>query len=278
MNRKIGLLIGAMALLLLIPACSKSEKKTASTEPSSKTPAATTSATSEAGKPGSTITGKVLETMDASGYTYLHLDEGVKKAWVAIPKANVKVGDTVSVVFSMVMKNFKSKTLGRTFDELVFSSGFAPGSQQAATAGKTADKGSFSDAVKEAGSKDAASMTGGSGAAVVPVAKEVKVEKASGPNAYTVAELFEKKKELNGKEVTLRGKVVKVSMNIMGKNWVHLQDGTSDPKSKSHDFVVTTTATPAKDQVVTVTGKLEADKDFGAGYVYAAIIEDATVK
>ncbi len=89
----------------------------------------------------------------------------------------------------------------------------------------------------------------------MPAADEVKVEKAKGANAYTVSELFAKKAELNGKQVTLRGKVVKVSKNIMGKNWVHLQDGTGDPKDNSHDFVVTTSSIPEKDQIVTVSGK-----------------------
>ncbi|MEJ2690334.1 MAG: DNA-binding protein [Deltaproteobacteria bacterium] len=244
MNRKFGLLISAIALLMLVSACSKDNKQTSSTEPSTKAPAATATApaSSEEGAPGSIISGKVLETLDASGYTYLHLDQGTKKTWVAVPKANVNVGDEVSVVFSMVMKNFQSKTLGRTFDEVIFSSGFAPSSQPTATTGKTAESGSFSDAVKSSNSADVAAMTGGSGAAVAPLANEVKVEKATGKNAYTVGELFAKKAELNGKPVTLRGKVVKVSKNIMGKNWVHIQDGTGDPKEKSHDFVVSARA------------------------------------
>lgn len=283
MNRKIGLLISAMALLLLTAACSKNNKKTASTEPSTKAPAVTTTTSSAAGTPGSIITGKVLETKDAGGYTYLHLDEGTQKVWAAVPKVNVKVGDKVSIVFSMLMKNFKSKTLGRTFDELIFSSGLAPsGSKQPITMNNTssnsANSSSFAAAVKAAGGKDVASATGGSEAAVVPAAANLKVKKASGANGYTIAQLFAKKAELNGKEVRLRGKVVKVSKNIMGKNWIHLQDGTSDPKTKAHDFVVTTTASPEKNQIVTVSGKLEANKDFGAGYVYDAIIENATVK
>lgn len=278
MNRKIGYFIGGIALSLLLAACGNNNQQSSSTAtPPAASETAATPASVAPDSPGSIITGKVLETLDASGYTYLHLDQGDKQVWVAVPQANVGVGDEVNVVFSMVMKNFESKTLGRTFDEVIFSSGFAKGSQSTATAGNAADSSSFSGAVKSAGGDAAAVASGGSGAAIVPFS-ELKVEKASGDNAYTVGELFEKKAELNGKPVTIRGKVVKVSKNIMGKNWIHIQDGTGDPKENSHDFVVTATSVPEKDQIITASGVLEADKDFGAGYVYAAIIEDATIE
>ena len=118
--------------------------------------------------------------------------------------------------------------------------------------------------------------SGGSTGAVVPFS-EVKVEKAQGENSYTVAEIFSKTQELDGKIVRLRAKVMKVNPNIMGHNWLHLQDGTGDPLTNSHDLVVTTAESPALDQVVTVEGKLTANKDFGAGYSYTAIIENAKI-
>jgi hypothetical protein len=90
-----------------------------------------------------------------------------------------------------------------------------------------------------------------------------------------VEEIFKKAKELNGKTVQVQGKVMKVNMNIMGRNWIHLQDGSGDPLTNTHDLVVTTAATPTEGAVVTAEGKMVADKDFGAGYAYAAIIEDA---
>jgi phosphopantetheine adenylyltransferase len=63
----------------------------------------------------------------------------------------------------------------------------------------------------------------------------------------------------------------------MGKNWIHLQDGSGDPMKNTHDLVVTTSETAAKDAVVVVEGVLSKDKDFGAGYRYQAIIEDAKI-
>ena len=119
--------------------------------------------------------------------------------------------------------------------------------------------------------------SGGSSSAIVPAA-EVKVEKATGENGQTIEECFARAKDLDKKTVQVRGKVMKVSTMIMGKNWLHLQDGTGNPMSNTHDLVVTTQATPEKGSVVVVEGVLAANKDFGAGYKYDVIIEDAEVK
>ncbi len=107
---------------------------------------------------------------------------------------------------------------------------------------------------------------------------KVKVEKAKGSEARTVAELYRDKASLGGKKVSVRGKVVKVSMQIMGKNWVHLQDGTGSPEKGTNDLVVTTDQTPNVGDVVTATGMVAADKDFGYGYRYEVIMEQAEIK
>ena len=107
---------------------------------------------------------------------------------------------------------------------------------------------------------------------------EVKVDKAVGDNAYTVQEIFAKSKELAGKIVRVRGKVVKYNPAIMGRNWIHIQDGSGDPLKNTHDLVATSTEKATVGDVVTVEGKLTANKDFGAGYTYDAIIEEAKIK
>jgi hypothetical protein len=148
--------------------------------------------------------------------------------------------------------------------------------QNAVTAQKAP---SFKDAVKaESGPPPAPpqQLSGGSAAARAPFA-EVKVEKATGENAYSVAEIFAKSKALNGKMVRVRGKVVRYHSAIMGRNWIHLQDGTGNPMQNTHDLVATSTETATVGEVITVEGKLAADKDFGAGYSYAAIVEGAKV-
>ena len=233
------------------------------------------------------ITGKVLETMNASGYTYVNVETEGGPVWAAMPESKVEVGQEIALAGGMEMKNFESKTLGRTFDSVVFSSGSInphtgenplPTELPSATAGTGGD--SFAEAMQGEASQEAvqpAASSGGSQAAIT-AAEDVKVEKAEGDNAYTIGELFAKKSDLDKQKIIVRGKIVKVSSMIMGKNWIHLQDGTGDAADKTHDLVVTTAAQPEKGAVVVVEGTLSADRDFGSGYRYDVIIEDAEVK
>ncbi len=115
-------------------------------------------------------------------------------------------------------------------------------------------------------------------AASVPAGKGIKVEKAAGPDAYTVEEIFSKRKALDKKTIVVRGKVVKVSAGIMGSNWIHLQDGSGDSQKSTHDLVVTSQDLPSVGDVVTLKGALAADKDFGAGYRYDVIVEQASIQ
>jgi hypothetical protein len=121
--------------------------------------------------------------------------------------------------------------------------------------------------------------SGGSEGAKAPATSEpIKVEKAKGADAYTVSEAYEKAGNLDKKAVVVRGKVVKVSKGIMGKNWVHLRDGSGDPGKGTNNLVVTTQDDPNIGDVVTAKGTLYKDKDFGSGYKYQVIVEEATVK
>ena len=121
--------------------------------------------------------------------------------------------------------------------------------------------------------------SGGGDRANAPATSEpVKVEKAKGSDAYTVSETYEKAGKLDKKTVVVRGKVAKVSMGIMGKNWVHLRDGSGDSGKGTNNLVVTTQDAPKVGDVVTAKGTLSKDKDFGAGYKYKVIVEEATVK
>lgn len=244
------------------------------------------------------LSGKVLETMDSGGYTYMKVDIGDSQPWVAIPQSRIKVGQEVTYQPGMVMNNFASKTLNRTFDSIVFSSGLVGaghgGSAMGAAMGgmqnphgKKDIKGSddsFANAVQaEGGATPAASQqpvaaSGGSLGAIAPFS-EIKVDKAAGDNAYNVGEIFTETEKLNGKKVRIKGKVVKFSPMIMGRNWVHLQDGTGDPMSNTHDLVVTTPEQVKVDDIITIEGILAFNKDFGAGYKYVAIVEEAkTIK
>ena len=106
-----------------------------------------------------------------------------------------------------------------------------------------------------------------------------KSEKSSAEKVYKVSELYKGKATLDKQKVTVRGKVVKVSVGIMDRNWIHLQDGSGTPGNQDNDLTVTTAqGLPAVGKVVTVTGTLAKDKDFGSGYFYPVIVEDATIK
>ena len=259
-----GYIPAALALTLLFTGPALAEKP--------KSPPITMEAAADfAGNP---IKGKVLEVQTAGGYTYLLIQHELGEIWAALPESKVEAGQEVTISPGMPMKSFESKALGKTFDVIIFSSGLAGagGMHQTAAAGENphaSEEAPVADAELE-------KLSGGSARAIVP-ADKVKVEKAEGENAQTVEECFANAEKLDKKTVRIRGKVMKFSSMIMGKNWIHLQDGTGDPEKKTHDLVVTTSGKAEKGAVVTLEGILHKDKDFGAGYRYAAIIEEAKV-
>jgi hypothetical protein len=75
--------------------------------------------------------------------------------------------------------------------------------------------------------------------------------------------------------VAVRGTVVKFLPQILGKNWVHLRDGSGSATGKDEDLTVTTQDTAAVGEVVTATGTVFTDRDFGSGYTYPVILEEA---
>jgi hypothetical protein len=104
-----------------------------------------------------------------------------------------------------------------------------------------------------------------------------KVDAATGESAHAIAAVHAKKAELTGKVVKVRGKVVKFNAAIMNRNWLHIQDGTGSVDSGDHDLTVTTEAAAKVGDVVTIQGTLATAKDFGAGYLYDVIVENAKI-
>ncbi len=212
-----------------------------------------------AGKPsaaapmaGPSISGKVVETMNSGGYTYIKIEKDGKNTWVAIPSAKVTVGQDISVAQGMAMTNFTSKSLNKTFESIIFSGGLAGGQGSSMPAAP----------IKKS---------------VIEAPANIKVDKASGANAYSVAELHGKSADLDKKSITVKGQVVKVSPGIMGKNWIHIQDGSGDSSSSSNKIIVTTQDMATVGDVVTAKGTLYKDKDFGSGYKYAVIVEEGSI-
>jgi hypothetical protein len=237
-----------------------------------------------------TVSGKVTETMNTAGYTYVLVDTGSKKVWAAAVQFAVKVGDSVSFVASDPMVNYHSKSLNRDFDQVFFAGGITVGGN--ATSSPVQPK--LPPGHPSLPETKAATLPPGhppllaSIAATLPpghpaipgeaVAKKVEVtgvKKATG--GKTVQEIVANQSKLAGKTVTVRGKVVKYNAMILGKNWLHIQDGSGNADKHDNDLTVTT-STPAKlGDTVLVTGSVSLNKDFGANYKYAVILDDAKV-
>jgi hypothetical protein len=213
-----------------------------------------------------TASGTVTETMNTGGYTYVQVDTGSAKVWAAAPECVVKVGDQVAIPRGMSMHNFHSDTLDRDF-ELVY---FVNSIQDLAGKPLTSAQG------LPAGHPP---TPGHSSLSQKPNPDEIDVgglEKAEG--GRTVADIYANKTDLSGQEVVLRGKVVKYNHHIMGKNWLHVRDGSGDADAGTHDLTVTTDVAAKVGDTVLVTGNVQLDKDFGYGYQYDVIIEDARVE
>jgi hypothetical protein len=237
----------ALAGLFGISACE------ATAEPPSTAPRATPPGSVDAGTGGT-----VVETMNAGGYTYVRVDTGDEQIWAAAPEFRVAVGDHVVVPTELPMRDHYSKTLDRTFDLVYYAGAIrVMGSEQG---------------VQEPGKIVNPHATGiRSAPAVEPDVSGI--ERPEG--GRTIEELFAEKDELAGTEVLVRGKVVKFSSGIMGKNWVHLRDGTG--LADSNDLTVTTDVRAKVNDTVLVRGTLTTGRDFGFGYQYDIIIEDAEV-
>jgi hypothetical protein len=216
------------------------------------------------------LTGTVLETLDAGPYTYLRLKISKGETWAAVNKANVQKGSEVTIVNPMPMDGFESKTLKRKFDRIVFGTlagaGAADSSNLASGHGNPSATPSQKIADPHANVRKAPA-----GAA------KIKVKKAEGANGKTVAEIFSAKFSLKDTTVEVRGKVVKYNAGVMGKNWLHLRDGSGSSEKKNDDLTVTTQDPATVGDTVMVNGTVRLDRDFGAGYTYPVIIEDAKV-
>jgi len=188
------------------------------------------------------LEGTVAETMNAGGYTYAKLDSGT---WVAGPETKLAVGTKLGAMSGTLMTGFRSSTLNRTFEEIYFVTEFPiAGGAAVPTPAKPA-----------------------------PMTASEKIEPAAG--GQTIAQVFANVSTLANKSVVVRGKVVKVNNQILDHNWLHIQDGTG--AAGTNDLTVTTDATVALGDVVVVRGTLATNKDFGAGYKYAVLVENAAV-
>ena len=203
-------------------------------------------------KAANRIYGKVTDIIEAAGYTYAEVDTGKEKLWAAATTTPLKIGDMISFTTEMPMKNFHSNSMNRDFPLIYFVNRFF----------------TDSSALKESNA-EIASPHGQTKAATATMAVDG-IHKVEGGN--TIAEVYADKEKMNGKTIRVRGKVTKFTADVMDSNWIHIRD-SSTPK----DLTVTTSGTAAIDAVVIIEGKLSLDKDYGYGYVYPLLVEDASI-
>jgi hypothetical protein len=216
------------------------------------------------------FSGKVTETMDAGGYTYVLVDTGTNKVWAAATKFRVKKGDSVTIPDSMQMTDFESKSLNRTFSVIYFAGSISVNGTKSGP--ETLPPGHPAIGGSAAGGLPAGHPSMG---AQKPLPKFDFTGVRPAKDGKTVAEIYAASAKLEGKSVTVRGKVVKYNPGIMGRNWLHIQDGTGGPGS--NDLLVTTTDRAKRGDTVLVVGKVALNKDFGAGYKYNVLVEEAKV-
>jgi len=200
------------------------------------------------------FSGVVVQHMDAKDYTYVQVDTGTSKVWAVAPRFQINSGDTVSIHEPMPMKNYSSKTLNRTFDLVYFAGSITKGQEPL----------------------QAESPHHMNGSEPVQLDKSVDFSGIKKPlQGKTIAEIYSEMNSLAGKNVILRAKVVKATYGVLGKTWLHVQDGTG--ATGENDLTVTTDATVKVGETVLVDGRLTKDKDVGAGYKYRLIVENAKV-
>lgn len=203
----------------------------------------------------------VKEVLQANVYTYLNVTENGKDQWIAVTKIDAQVGEIYYFNEFMEMLLFESKDLGRTFESVYFVEDLRKTLEKKHTPQMQMPEGHMG--------------TGAHGGKPKISQAEIKVEPAK--EGITIAELYANKEKYEGKKVSIRGKVVKTNFEIMNKNWFHIQDGTSN--GGKFDLTVTSMEKNVKvGDVVTFEGKAVLDIDFGYGYKYDVLIEEATKK
>jgi len=193
--------------------------------------------------------GKVIDKIPAKGYTYLQVSENKNDYWIAVPTMEIEIGETVYFSRFMVMEDFSSENIDKSFDEILF----------------------VEDARKSPTPDEMKNIHSG---ATSTEKQDIKVEPVK--DGITVQQIYGDKSTLNGKIVKVKGQVTKFNKQIMKRNWIHIQDGTGD--ENEFDLVITSNTDVKVGDIIIVEGKVAVDKDFGAGYFFPIMIEEAQIE
>ena len=198
----------------------------------------------------------VQEVLHVREYSYIRVLENGQEKWIAAPITAVELGGTYYIGKTMEMQNFESKDLSKTFETIYFVEKISITAEDTKLPLITNPHPVNPEATKPTIEK-----------------KEVKVEALEG--TISLAELFKNSDNYNNKIVTIQGEVTKFNPAIMNLNWIHMQDGTEF--NGVFDLTVTTNAEVKVGDKITVKGKVALNKDFGAGYLYNIIVENAEI-
>lgn len=191
----------------------------------------------------------VKEVIEVEQYTYLLVEQAKKEFWIAVPAMEANPGEKYRYHGGMEMKDFYSRELDRTFESVIFADGLMPvNTNEAEIRGKTP------------------------GSQAVQDRSDVEIIHAEG--VTPISEIFAQPGAFEGQQLKVSGRVTKFNPAIMERNWIHIQDGTE--YEGKYDLVATSTESFEVGDIITLTGVLAVDQDFGYGYTYEVLLENAT--
>jgi hypothetical protein len=190
---------------------------------------------------------EVADFIQTPNYTYIKASENGNEYWIAVTKMQPQKGETLYFSKSMEMKNFKSETLNRTFSSVLFV-----------------------DDISRTLSKP---NTPTHPQVYSQTKLDVHVEPLK--DGKTIAQIYNNKDKLQGQTVKVKGKVVKFNPNIMGRNWIHIQDGTGS--NNNFDLMITSPDSVKTGDIIVIEGTVELNQNFGAGYSYPVMLSNGRI-
>ena len=216
--------------------------------------------------------GTVIESIDAAGYTYVQVESNAENIWLAGPKTTITQGGSIDVNTRAPMRNFHSKALDRDFPVIYFVDSYSGSAVQSAPAQTSASASAATATATATMDMPTGNQAVTNIKSMVAKNLDLKTPVKRAEDGQTIAEIYANKHELSGKLVKVRGKVSKFTPNVMNKNWIHIIDGSGE-----NDLTVITDQLVKPEQMIVIEGTVLLDKDFGYGYFYELLIDNAKV-
>ena len=233
---------------------------------------------------GGPIVGTVLDVQQVEHYTYLLLRTNAGEIWAAVTTAAVVKGSQVTITNYSEMDGFESPTLHRTFDRIVFGQlandtvVVDPHRPSAPTGAMAAARGGTHGDMPGHGADPHGIAAMHAAADRADDAAPISVAKPEGPDGRTISQVVAGAAALKDTPVTIRGQIVRFTSDVMGRNWEHLRDGSGAAADGTNDILVVTRSEAKVGEIVLANGIVRTDRDFGSGYSYRVLIDEATLQ